>query len=76
MKIIYASMDSDKFGISIGKNDHEIHYRVISIHSKKAHLIVIDADFFNFKTNNQQFNELGGQLFVNLLEEIPHIKKL
>ncbi|WYJ96776.1 hypothetical protein DOK67_0001079 [Enterococcus sp. DIV0212c] len=37
---------------------------------------VIDAEFLNFHTENQQFNELGFQLFVDLLEEIPRIKKV
>lgn len=60
----------------LGKNNKEIRDRVIAIHSKKARLTVVDADFLNFHTENQQFNELGFQLFVDLLEEIPRIKKV
>ncbi|MGL9996768.1 hypothetical protein [Enterococcus faecalis] len=60
---------------NLGKNNKEIRNRVIAIHSKKARLTVIDAEFLNFQTENQQFNELGFQLFVDLLEEIPRIKK-
>lgn len=60
----------------LGKNNKEIRDRVIAIHSKKARLTVIDAEFWNFQTENQQFNELGFQLFVDLLEEIPRIKKV
>jgi len=60
----------------LGKNYHEIHDRVISIHSKKAQLVVTDAHFLDFETGNQQFNELGFQLFVDLLEEIPRIKRV
>jgi DNA invertase Pin-like site-specific DNA recombinase len=60
----------------LGKNNKEIRDRVISIHSKKARLTVVDAKFLNFHTENQEFNERGFQLFVDLLEEIPRIKKV
>lgn len=60
----------------LGKNNKEIRDRVIAIHSKNARLTVVDAEFLNFNTENQQFNELGFQLFVDLLEEIPRIKKV
>lgn len=60
----------------LGKNYKEIRNRVIAIHSKRARLTVVDADFLNFHTENQQFNECGFQLFVELLEEIPRIKKV
>ncbi|MBO0441696.1 hypothetical protein IGL98_000126 [Enterococcus sp. DIV0840] len=59
----------------LGENYREIRDRVISIHSQKVHLTVINSNFLNFETDNTQFNELGFQLFVNLLEEIPRIKE-
>ncbi|WP_339099724.1 recombinase family protein [Candidatus Enterococcus lemimoniae] len=69
-EVIFLTLDH------LGKNNKEIRDRVIAIHSKKARLKVIDAEFLNFHTENQQFNELGFQLFVDLLEEIPRIKKV
>lgn len=38
--------------------------------------MVTDANFLDFETKSQQFNELGFQLFVDLLEEIPRTKRV
>lgn len=54
---------------------HEIQDRVATIQSKEVNLIVLDAEFLNFNTAHPQFNELGFQLFLQILEDIPRMKK-
>lgn len=55
---------------------HEIRDRVTTIQSKEVNLIVLDAEFLNFNTANTQFNELGFQLFLQILEDIPRMKNI
>ena len=43
---------------------------------KKGSVDSCYAECLNFHTENQQFNELGFQLLVDLLEEIPRVRKV
>lgn len=60
----------------LGENYYDIRDRIVDLHSKEVVLTVLDAPFLVFNTTNPQFNELGFQLLLQILEDIPRMKKV
>lgn len=60
----------------LGGNYYKIRDRIVDLHSKEVVLTILDAPFLVFNTTNPQFNELGFQLLLQILEDIPRMKKV